>query len=192
MFKEKSSLKKTFPKLKQQYGKRTYLEDELRAGTRSACKRRWVPRGHRPRCTVKLGYAFTYLYAAIAPATGRLIALLLPDMTKASFSLFVGHFQKQTKALHGSHKVVLLADKAAAHQSSVCAQRGVAFVPLPSGCPELNPVERFFEEVRKQLSDHIFNTIGQVENFLCKILKKYFDQPQTLVQLCYYPYLRDA
>jgi transposase len=148
--------------------------------------------GHRPECKVKLGYEFTYLYAAIAPASGKLIALLLPDMTKNSFSLFVAYFKQQTKALHGSHKVVLIADKAGAHQSNVCEQMGIALQLLPTACPELNPVERFFEELRKELSDHIFDSIKQLENYLCKILKKYFEHPQTLVQLCYYPYIRDA
>ena len=168
------------------------MQDEMRAGTRTECKRRYAPRGHRPVCNVKLGYAFSYLYAAIAPATGTFIALLLPDMTKASFSLFMDHFKQQTKALHGTHKVVLIADKAGAHQSSVCVQRGIAFEPLPTACPELNPVERFFEEVRKELANHIFDTIEELENYLCEILKKYFDHPEMLVQLCYYPYIRNA
>jgi transposase len=143
-------------------------------------------------CRVKLGYTFLYLYVAIAPATGTLIALLLPDMTKASFALFVKHFKEQTKRLHGTHKVVLIADKAGAHQKSVCEQWGIAFEPLPTACPELNPVERFFEELRKELAGHVFHTIRQVENFLCKILRKYFDHPEVLVQLCHYPYIRDA
>ena len=168
------------------------MQDEMRTGTRTECKRRYAPRGHRPVCKVKLGYAFSYLYAAIAPATGKFIALLLPDMTKASFSIFVDHFKKETKALHGSHKVVLIADKAGSHQNSVCAQRGIAFELLPTACPELNPVERFFEELRKELSNHVFDTIRRLENYLCKILKKYFDHPEALVQLCRYPYIRDA
>jgi transposase len=168
------------------------MSDEMRAGTRTECKRRWTPRGHRPVCKVKLGYEFCYLYAAIAASTGKLIALLLPDMTKDSFRIFIDHFKRQTKILHGNHKVVLIADKAGSHQKSVCEQRGIAFEPLPTACPELNPVERFFEELRKELSNRIFGTIRQVENYLCKILKKYFDYPETLVQLCHYPYIRDA
>lgn len=168
------------------------MNDEMRTGTRTQCKRRYTPRGHRPVCKVKLGYEFIYLYAAIAPATGKLIALLLPEMTRECFEIFVDHFQKETKRLHGTHKVVLIADKAGAHQKSVCEQRGIAFQPLPTGCPELNPAERFFEELRKELSNRIFDTIEQLEKYLCKILKKYFDHPETLVQLCYYPYIRDA
>jgi len=168
------------------------MGDELRTGTRTECKSRWTPRGHRPVCKVKLGYAFSYLYAAIAPASGKLIALLLPDMTKASFSIFVDHFKKETRALHGQHKVVLIADKAGSHQKSVCEQRGIALELLPTACPELNPVERFFEELRKELSNRIFDTIRQLENYLCKILRKYFEYPGILVELCYYPYIRNA
>jgi transposase len=168
------------------------MEDEMRTGTRTECKQRWGPKGHRPVCKVKLGYEFTYLYAAIAPATGKLIALLLPGMTKDSFGLFVDHFKKETKHLHGTHKVVLIADGAGAHQQSVCEQRGIVFEKLPTACPELNPVERFFEEVRKPLSNPVFDTIRQVENQLCRILKNYFTRPDTLVQLCHYPYIRDA
>ena len=168
------------------------MHDEMRTGTRTELKKRWTPKGHRPVCKVKPGYQFCYLYAAIAPATGKLIALLLPDMTKECFRLFVEHFKRQTRALHGTHKVVLIADKAGSHQKSICEQNGIAFEPLPTACPELNPVERFFEELRRDLSNRVFTSITTLENYLCKILKKYFDRPETLVQLCYYPYIRDA
>jgi transposase len=164
----------------------------MRAGTRTELKKRWTPKDHRPVCKVKLGYEFTYLYAAINPATGKLIALLLPDMTKDSFSLFVEPFKKVTKAIHGNHRVVLIADKASSHQKGICEQHGLYFEPLPTACPELNPVERFFEELRGELSTKVFDSLRKLENYLCKILKKYFDHPETLVQLCHYPYLRDA
>lgn len=64
--------------LKGRFGRRIYMQDEMRAGTRTELKKRWTPKGHRPVGKVRLGYRFCYLYAAIAPATGKLIALLLP------------------------------------------------------------------------------------------------------------------
>lgn len=136
-------------------------------------------------CKVKPGYGFTYLYAAVNPATGRPIALLLSDMTKPSFSLFMDCFQEQAKAVHGTHNVV--ADGAGSPQKEVCEERGIAFEKLPTACPELNPVERFFEELRKALSDQVFAFMRKVENCLCRILGKYCDPPQTLVQLCFFP-----
>ena len=164
----------------------------MRSGTRSQSKRRWTPCGHRPVCKVKLGYEFTYLYCALAPATGELMALLLPEMTKQCFEVFMDHFQQRTKALHGHHRVLLLADRAGAHQRQVCEQRGIAIMHLPRGCPELNPVERFFEELRKELADHIFDNLRQVEVHLSRVLKKYWKHPELIIQLCHYPYMRTS
>jgi transposase len=161
----------------------------MRSGTRSQSKRRWTPCGHRPLCKVKLGYAFTYLYCALAPASGKLIALLLPHMTKTCFALFIDHFKKQTRMLHGDRPVVIIADRAGAHQKQVCRQRGIVLEHLPAGCPELNPVERFFEELRKALANHIFDTLNGVEGFISKKLKKYWRQPALIVKLCHFPYM---
>jgi transposase len=162
----------------------------MRSGTRSQSKRRWTPKRHRPVCKVKLGYEFTYLYCAIAPATGRMIALLLPDMSKQCFELFMDHFKQQTRAFHGNHPVVIIADKAGAHQKKLCEQRGIAMEHLPRGCPELNPVERFFEELRRALANRIFDTIKEVEIFLSRKLKNYWQHPEAIVQLCHFPYMR--
>lgn len=104
----------------------------MRSGTRSESKRRWTARGHRPLCKVKLGYGFTYLYCALAPATGQLIALILPEMTLECFDIFLAHFKTQTRALHGTHPVMLIADKAGSHQKSVCEQRALPW----NICPE--------------------------------------------------------
>lgn len=162
-------LKKRFPELKRHYGEALYFCDELRSGTRSACKRRWTPKGHRPVCQMKLGYAFCCLYAALCPFSGHLLALILPDMTKESFCLFCDYFRKQTSRLYADKRVVLIAAKAGAHQSSVCKQRGFTLESLPTATPELNPVERFFQELRKHLSNRIFDTIDQVQAYLSLI-----------------------
>lgn len=111
-------------------------------------------------------------------------------MSKDSFGIFVDYFSEQARKLCGNKEVVLIADKAGAHQVQDCKSTGVALELLPRACPELNPVERFFEELRKELSDHIFENIDQVEDHLCKILKKYYKHPEQIVQLCYYPYMR--
>jgi len=164
----------------------------MRAGTRTECKRRWTAKGHRPVCKVKLGYEFSYLYTAIAPESGHLLALILPEMTTECFELFMDYFKEQTTKLYEDLPVLLLADKAGSHQEAVVKKRGVAWEPLPTACPELNPVERFFEELRKDLSNQIFETVEQVEDHLTLILKKYWENPQAIVQLCNFPYIRST
>lgn len=188
--KENNALKKTFPALKQRYGKRYYFEDEMRSGTRSQSKRRWTPKSHRPVCRVKLGYRFTYLYCALAPATGKLMALLRPDMSKPCFERFMDYFKQQPQLLHGNHPVAIITDKAGAHQKHLCEQRGMAMEQLPRGCPELNPVECFFEKLRKDLANHIFHSLRQEEALLANLLKKCGQYPQSIIQLCYFLYMQ--
>jgi transposase len=164
----------------------------MRTGTRTELKRRWTPQTHRPVCRIKLGYEFTYIYAALAPVRGNLIALLLPDMTGESFQRFLQFFEAQVKKLCPRGKVLLVLDQAAAHHSGSLQSSKVVLHYLPVASPELNSVERFFQEIRKPLSNRIFKNIGEVEIFLCRVLKKYYKSPKFIVQLCLYPYMHYA
>jgi transposase len=145
--------------------------------------------GHRPVCRIKLGYEFTYIYAALAPASGHLVALMLPDMTGNSFQLFLQFFATQVKKLYRQGQVLLVLDQASAHHATTTLDNRVALHYLPVASPELNCVERFFEEIRKPLSNRVFHTINEVEKFLCRILKKYYQTPKLIVKLCRYPYM---
>ena len=139
---------------------------------------------------MQVGYQFCYLYAALCPFTGHLLALLLPDMSKASFCLFSKYFSEQVKQRHRTAPVLMIADGAGAHQRDVCLHYGIALQRLPTACPELNPVERFFEELRKEMSNRVYHTIKAVEDHLSQILKKYFHNKNLLIQLCQFPYTR--
>jgi transposase len=161
----------------------------MRTGTRTELKRRWTPLGHRPVCRVKLGYEFSYLYAALAPVSGQLIALLLPDMTGDSFEVFFHFFEQHVQHIYGRRKTLLILDQASAHWHKVSMNSRVILQYLPVASPELNCVERFFEELRKPLSNHIFKDITEVECFISKVLKKYYRYPELIIQLCFYPYM---
>ena len=121
---------------------------------------------------VKLGYEFTYIHAALAPVRGHLIALLLPDRTGDSFQLLLEFFETQVKKLYRRRKVLLILDQASAHHYKTAKNCQVVLHYLPVASPELNCVERFFEEIRKPLSNPVFKNIAEVEKFLCRTLKK--------------------
>ena len=161
----------------------------MRTGTRTELKRRWTPQGHRPVCRVKLGYEFSYLYAALAPVSGALIALLLPDMTGESFTVFFQFFERGVQELYPQGKVLLILDQASTHHCSTAKGSNVVLHYLPVASPELNCAERFFEEIRKPLSNRMFQTIDKLEEFLCQALKKYYQAPKLIIQLCHYPYM---
>lgn len=174
------------------YQNRFYFFDEMRTGTRTELKRRWTPQGHRPVCRIKLGYEFSYLYAALAPLSGQLIALLLPDMTGDSFEIFFKFFEQQVWQVYGRRKTLLILDQASAHWHKVSINSKVILKYLPVASPDLNCVERFFEELRKPLSNRIFRNIEEVECFVSTVLKKYYRNPKLIIQLCLYPYMHYA
>lgn len=162
----------------------------MRSGTRSECKRRYREKGSRPVCKMKLGYEYCYLYAALQPFEGQLISLILPDMTKESFTLFMDYFYKETELLYGKdHKVLLFTDGAGAHQPTAVAHSNIILQKLPVASPELNPVERFFEELRKALSNQVFDSIETLQDKLCEVLKQYYQNPTAVISLTNYPYL---
>jgi transposase len=173
------------------YGQRVFYEDEMRSGTRTELKKRWGPSGHRPITRVKIGYQFTYLYAALNPYSGKLIALLLPFMTKECFGIFMNYFAQQVKDEYGDQKVLLIGDGASNHQQDTINEQYITLEILPTACPELNPAERFFEQLRTELSNLVFDNLEQVELHLCQILKKYYENPQLVSDLTLFDYIRN-
>ena len=69
---------------------------------------------------------------------------------------------------------------------------GLHRLPLPRYSPELNPPERWFEELRKSLANRIFDTLAELEAALTQALRSYWDSPAKLVQLTAFPWWRDA
>ena len=115
-------------------------------------------------------------------------------MTKDSFGVFTQHFSSYLDGLYGVHneqrnKILLVADGAGAHLKELCTDHSFAFKKLPAASQELNPVERFFEELRKDLADHVFDTIEQVETHITNMLQKYYQNPQVIMQLTQFPYI---
>ena len=159
----------------------------MRFGTRTDLKRRWTPQGHRPKAPQQIGYQFSYLYLAICPFSGQAFAMLLPQMSKECFSLFLEAFNEEL-----SQKTLLILDKASTHQAQLAENTQLVLQHLPTACPELNVVERFFKEVRKQLANMIFPSLEYAEQKLTHIVEQLTQNTDKLIQLTLFPYLRNA
>lgn len=161
----------------------------MRYGTPTHCRRRWTRQGHRPVCQVKLGYEWGYLYGAICPFTTDMFALFLSHLDKQCFAYFLAQFQLHLQA-KGIEKVLLIGDGATAHTSQQWPEQPlIQWQKLPTACPELNPVERFFEELRAKTSNKVFQDKQQVENYISPLILNYYDHPQLIKSLTMFPYL---
>lgn len=57
---------------------------------------------------------------------------------------------------------------------------------LPARSPELNPVERWFEELRARLSNTIFEEVAGMMEALGEELRPYWEEPAMLAKLTGY------
>ena len=161
------------------------FEDEMRVGTRTDLGRKWTPEGTRPVGKQKIGYEFSYLYVSIKPFTGEFFALLLPRLNKECFGLFV-----EARSAELKEETLMIADGAGAHRLK--EEGNIKLGKLPAYSPELNPVERFFQELRKRMKFRIFDSIQEVEECLSEILKEFYEEVEQIKSLTLYPYIKYA
>jgi len=63
-------------------------------------------------------------------------------------------------------------------------------VRLPAACPELNPVERFFLEVRRQLKRRVFETLQAAEQAVRQAVEMVGETAEKIIKLTCFPYLK--
>ena len=163
---------------------RVWAFDEGRFGLRVGLRKRWCPRGVRPPWLVHDRYEWLWLYAAIEPATGQSLFLLLPRVTKAWFARFLAAFGQET----AGERVGLVLDGSGAHRAAIPWPAHVVPLPLPRYSPQRNPAEQIFRVLRPTLANRIFETLAELEATITAHLTPSWDQPALVQRLTGYPW----
>jgi hypothetical protein len=66
--------------------------------------------------------------------------------------------------------------------------KGIEKIPLPPYSPELNPVERWFEALRRVFANAIFDTLDDLKAALTEVLRPYCQIPAKLQRLVGFPW----
>lgn len=137
--------------------------------------------------TCQHAYANTWLYGTVAPASGDAFTLILPKLNTTNMQVFIDAFA----AAYPSTFNVLLLDNSAVHTTErLRLPANVALVFLPPYSPELNPVERLWQDLRGRMAWRIFDDLDGLEAELCTQLAHY--TPSLVQSLTSYPYLRQV
>jgi len=164
--------------------------DEARVGQKGRVCHRWWPKGRRPpgRCDRRFGWA--YLFAAVEPATGADIALVLPEATTATMSLLLAEF---AVGLPGDVHAVLALDRAGWHVSrDLTVPPNLTLVHPPPYSPELNPVERVWLYLRERfLSLRAFADYRATVEACCDAWDRLVADPGRLRSLCDQTWIRN-
>jgi hypothetical protein len=132
---------------------------------------------------VKRSYKWTYLYAALEPTTGESFCLYLPGMDDGCLEVFLGEL---SKTYPDNHLLIVL-DGAPSHRSEKIEHpENVSLLMLPAYSPELDPVERWFQEFRRKLSNRAFESVALLQEALSQKLRPYWEEPTLLKRLTGY------
>lgn len=93
-------------------------------------------------------------------------------------------FLEKLKEAHPNKHLVIIWDNAPFHKRKTLHNiENITPIFLPSYSPQLNPVERFFEELRKSTANQIYENINLQEKDIESALMGYFnnlDKTKTL------------
>jgi hypothetical protein len=90
---------------------------------------------------------YTYVYAAVAPALGQTVSLILPEVSTEMMNLFL----KQVSQTFSKHFVVMQVDQAGWHSAKdLVIPENIRLIPQPAYSPELNPVEHIWDKLREK------------------------------------------
>ena len=101
----------------------------------------------RPHAPAQLIRELVYVFVAVAPLSGELVSLILPEASTAMMNLFLEHVS-QTFA---KFFLVMQVDGAAWHDShDLVVPSTIRLIKQPPYSPEVNPAEHLWEELREK------------------------------------------
>jgi transposase len=164
-----------------------FSQDESRVGLLTIRRRRLTARGVQPVGRVQHVFQWLYVYGAVEPTTGDRFFLELPYLNADNFQIFINLFaQTFPESLN-----LLLLDNSGAHTARrLTLPENVRLVFLPPYCPELNPIERVWRDLKDALAWLHFPTLDVQQDYIAHLLRGY--EAATLQALTGYTYLMEA
>jgi transposase len=166
---------------------RVFSQDESRFGLLTIRRRRLTARGVQPIGQVQHVFEWFYVYGAVEPVTGDRFFLELPYLNAEMFQIFVDLF---AEAFPDSLNILLLDNSGAHTAKQLTLPANVRLVFLPPYCPELNPIERLWRDLKDMLAWLQFPDLEGQQAYVGDLLQAY--EVPTLQALTSYAYLVEA
>jgi transposase len=166
---------------------RVFSQDESRFGLLTVRRRRLTAHGVQPVGVVQHTFEWFYVYGAVAPTTGERFFLELPYLNADAFQIFVDAF---AQAFPDSLNLLLLDNSGAHTAQRLQWPENVRYIRLPPYCPELNPIERVWRDLKDDLAWLHFPNLDAQQLYVGDLLQAY--DASTLQALTAYAYLVEA
>jgi len=143
--------------------------------------------GVKPIQTAKPAYDYFYLYGAVEPETGQRFFTEHERLNSNCFQDFLDRF---SKAFARSHNVMIL-DNGQFHKANkLSVPSNVELTFLPPYSPELNPVERLWQDLKDQLAFDFYEHLSSLRQKARTVVSRYTDE--AVASLTGYDYLLEA
>ncbi|MBD2561471.1 MULTISPECIES: IS630 family transposase [Nostoc] len=131
-------------------------QDETRVGLKTLTGKVITASGIKPTVSVKWERENFWIYGAIEPLTGKYFQQEYPKLNGDYFQQFVDWLSQQL----GSDYAILQIDQAPAHVSyAINWPENIIPLLQPPYSPELNPIERLWQFLKKSLKNELFSSI---------------------------------
>ena len=150
-------------------------------------RRRITLSGVKPIQQQRPAYQSYYLYGAVEPKTGDRFFLERESLDSDGFQEFLDRFADRfSESLN-----VLVLDNGRFHKAkSLSIPDNVRLVFLPPYSPELNPVERLWQDLKDHIAFHLHQTLSALKKRVQEKLQSYTDE--AVASLTGYEYLLNA
>ena len=154
------------------------FQDEARFGRINDSRRCWCSAKKRPIVRSQIVREYTYLYGVVSPVDGRCDFLILPAMTTVCMDIFL----KELSERYPDEYLLIICDGASCHQMhSSTLPDNIMVETLPPYCPDLNPCENLWDEIRETFfHNRAFKSMDAVEEQLVTASKYYEAHPETV------------
>lgn len=166
------------------------FQDEARFGRIADVRRCWCPKPLRPMVRAMVTQEYTYAYAAVSPADGRMDSLILPHVNGRCMQLFID----ELAARYRNERIILILDGAGWHKSSeIRLPDNLRLLSLPPYAPQLNPVEHLWDELReKHFHNRVFDSLDALENHLVTALLAYENNAEQVASITGWQWIINA
>ncbi|MCY4578119.1 MAG: IS630 family transposase [Chloroflexi bacterium] len=164
-----------------------FFSDEARVGLYGSNRRVWGVRGIKVIQLTQIRRQWKYLFAAVNPITGALYWNWIDSMSKENT------VEALSKIRERSDIRTLVWDGAGSHRShDVRSIEGIDSITQPPFSPELNPVERLFQEVRRWTDGRVYESIEEKMSVADDFLRGLASDPKRVQSLCGFEWIKKA
>lgn len=161
---------------------RVWMVDEHRYGLISVLRKVWTLRGHKPAAPYQSKYQWGHLYAALeVEGENSAEFFFSPTVSLEASDFFLRQLAESDEAAHH----IVIWDGAGFHQKPrrhPIPER-IHLLQLPAYSPELNPVERLFDQLKDEIGNHLFDSLDDIEAAIAKLLSTFWENTKIVSSL---------